>query len=459
MKYLYRFICGLLITAAATASFFGVWWYFISENNTTGRLMGLGNMSLAIGIYMLVFVVLANWLRAYKIGVERFASIGAALILVIFLTALVEIPISMAISGHFVKYALRFVIQYALLAIGQTIILVLLAYCLTRIYFSIFKPFSILEITGDHPNNLTEKINNLDKKYHIKESVYYKIDDEELIQKINNVDAVLVGDIPAEAKNSILKTCLEHQKRAYFIPKISDIIVRGAEELNLLDTPLFLNRNMGIGKFRGAVKRFIDIFLTIIALIIFSPFMLIIAIAIKLEDGGPVIFKQERCTLHNRRFMILKFRSMIVEAEKDNRPHPAENNDPRVTKVGKFIRSTRLDELPQLINIIKGDMSIVGPRPERVEHVEKYTKEIPEFMLRGMVRGGLTGYAQVYGKYNTLPLDKLKLDLLYIMNYTLMMDLEIMLETVKILFRKESTEGFTEEKIKEMQNRVKEEEG
>ncbi len=168
MKYLYRFICGLLITAAATASFFGVWWYFISENNTTGRLMGLGNMSLAIGIYMLVFVVLANWLRAYKIGVERFASIGAALILVIFLTALVEIPISMAISGHFVKYALRFVIQYALLAIGQTIILVLLAYCLTRIYFSIFKPFSILEITGDHPNNLTEKINNLDKKYHIK---------------------------------------------------------------------------------------------------------------------------------------------------------------------------------------------------------------------------------------------------------------------------------------------------
>ncbi len=293
----------------------------------------------------------------------------------------------------------------------------------------------------------------------IKESVYYKIDDEELIQKINNVDAVLVGDIPAEAKNSILKTCLEHQKRAYFIPKISDIIVRGAEELNLLDTPLFLNRNMGIGKFRGAVKRLIDIFLSIIALIIFSPFMLIIAIAIKLEDGGPVIFKQERCTLHNRRFMILKFRSMIVEAEKDNKPHPAEKNDPRVTKVGRFIRTTRLDELPQLINIIKGDMSIVGPRPERVEHVEKYTKEIPEFMLRGMVRGGLTGYAQVYGKYNTQPLDKLKLDLLYIMNYTLMMDLEIMLETVKILFRKESTEGFTEEKIKEMQNRVKEDEG
>ena len=148
--------------------------------------------------------------------------------------------------------------------------------------------------------------------------------------------------------------------------------------------------------------------------------------------------------------MILKFRSMIVDAEKDGLPHPAGEKDDRITKVGRFIRATRIDELPQLINIIKGDMSIVGPRPERVEHVEKYTKDIPEFIFRYKVKGGLTGYAQVYGKYNTTALDKLKLDLIYIMNYSILMDIQIVFETVKILFQKESTEGFSENKIMEM---------
>ena len=160
-----------------------------------------------------------------------------------------------------------------------------------------------------------------------------------------------------------------------------------------------------------------DVLLSGIALIILSPVLLITCIAIKLNDGGPVFFRQERCTIGGKKFMILKFRSMIVDAEKDGRPHPAGEKDDRITRVGHVIRSTRIDELPQLINILKGDMSIVGPRPERVEHVEKYTEDISEFSFRSIVKGGLTGYAQVYGKYNTTALDKLKLDLIYIMNY------------------------------------------
>ena len=143
--------------------------------------------------------------------------------------------------------------------------------------------------------------------------------------------------------------------------------------------------------------------------------------------------------------MILKFRSMIVDAEKDGKSHPAGEKDDRITKVGHVIRATRIDELPQLINILKGDMSIVGPRPERIEHVQQYTEEIPEFSFRQKVKGGLTGYAQVYGKYNTTALDKLKLDLTYIMNYSIILDVQIIFETVKILFQKESTEGFSEE--------------
>ena len=148
--------------------------------------------------------------------------------------------------------------------------------------------------------------------------------------------------------------------------------------------------------------------------------------------------------------MILKFRSMIVDAEKDGRTHPAGEHDDRITKVGRVIRATRIDELPQLINILKGDMSVVGPRPERVEHVQIYTEQIPEFVFRSKVKGGLTGYAQVYGKYNSSALDKLKMDLVYITNYSLMLDFQIILETLKILLRKESTEGFSESKAAEM---------
>ena len=163
-----------------------------------------------------------------------------------------------------------------------------------------------------------------------------------------------------------------------------------------------------------------------------------------------MFFRQERVTLNEKRFMILKFRSMIVDAEKDGKPHPAGEKDGRITKVGHVIRACRVDELPQLINIIKGDMSIVGPRPERWEHVEKYKQEIPEFSYRYKVKGGLTGYAQVFGKYNTSALDKLKLDLMYITNYRLLLDVQIIFETVKILFIKDSTEGFEESKIEEM---------
>ena len=205
---------------------------------------------------------------------------------------------------------------------------------------------------------------------------------------------------------------------------------------------------------QAAVKRFFDILLSGLALLLLSPVLLITALAIKLNDGGPVFYKQERCTIGGNHFMILKFRSMIVDAEKDGKSHPAGENDDRITKVGHVIRACRIDELPQLINILKGEMSIVGPRPERVEHVEKYTADIPEFRFRMKVKGGLTGYAQVYGKYNTTALDKLKLDLYYIMNYSLLLDVQIIFETVKILFQKESTEGFSEERVAKIQERI-----
>ena len=238
------------------------------------------------------------------------------------------------------------------------------------------------------------------------------------------------------------------------MPIIPDIIVKSSSELNLFDTPLYLCRNSGISKTEAIVKRVFDIIISSLAFFAFSPIFLITALAIKLNDGGPVFYKQERCTINGKKFMIIKFRSMIVDAEKDGKSHPAGEDDDRITKVGRIIRAMRIDELPQLFNILKGEMSVVGPRPERVEHVLKYTKDLPEFSFRSKVKGGLTGYAQVYGKYNTTALDKLKLDLIYIMNYSLLLDLQIIIETIKVLFQKDSTEGFTEERAAEMHDAV-----
>lgn len=174
--------------------------------------------------------------------------------------------------------------------------------------------------------------------------------------------------------------------------------------------------------------------------------MLLVALSIKIEDGGPVFFKQKRVTKDGKVFEILKFRSMIPDAEKAG-CQPCTTNDSRITKTGHIIRATRLDELPQLINILKGDMSVVGPRPERVEHVEKYTADLPEFAYRLRVRGGLTGYAQIYGKYNTSAEDKLKMDLMYIEKQSLLLDLQLIFLTIKIMFIPESTEGFEKQKI------------
>ncbi|MCR5256219.1 MAG: sugar transferase [Acetatifactor sp.] len=448
-KYRYRFLCCTILVAVATGMFFEVWQNFVMVNNQTGHLTGKGNYGMAIISYMAIFVLLLRYLGAYRIGVDRMANILAAIVLTIWVTNGIEIFVSCAITGEF-RFAPAFIIRYLLLAIAQSVAEGLMMYGMVVIYRKKFPPLRILEIYGSYDNGLAAKVNTRADKYCVEKSVSVETDREILRTLIPLYDAVLINDVASEEKNDIEKYCYEIDKRVYFTPKISDILVRSAEEINLFDTPLMVCKNQGMNIYQKLNKRAFDILVTSIALIILSPLMFIVAIAIKLEDGGPVIYKQERCTLHNRRFMIYKFRSMIVDAEKDGRPHPAGEKDDRITKVGRFTRACRIDELPQLWNILIGDMSIVGPRPERVEHVEKYCAEIPEFRHRAKVRGGLTGYAQVYGKYNTTPLDKLKMDLTYITNYTFLLDLQIMFETVKILVQKEATEGFTEEKSAEM---------
>lgn len=448
-KYVYRFFCVVILTAIATCIFYNNWYNFVAANNTTGFLLGAGNLVMAAGIYMVIYMIIGRWLHAFAIGVERKSNIMAGQVLTIFTAAVAELPLSCAITGQF-RLFLGFVSLYLPMTFIQILVVCFFTFVMVDVYRITFPPLQIIEIYGEHRDNLSSKIASLHYKYDVADYISACEDDETIRNTIKKFDAVLIGDLHAHDRNRFIKLCFEMNKRVYYVPKLSDIMVKNSQELNLVDTPLFLNKNNGMGPMRRFVKRAFDLTLSLFAAIVLSPIMLITALLIHLEDGGPVFFKQERVTLGGKRFMILKFRSMIVDAEKDGRPHPAGEKDDRITKVGNIIRATRIDELPQLLNIISGDMSIVGPRPERWEHVEKYSEEIPEFAYRLKVKGGLTGYAQVYGKYNTTALDKLKLDLLYITNYSFLLDLQIIFQTVKILFVKESTEGFSEELSRKM---------
>ena len=313
------------------------------------------------------------------------------------------------------------------------------------IYLWIYPPRRVLLVYGDRPTmGLMKKISTRVDRFVIGETIHISEGIEKIKEKVENYQGVVICDIPSHERNVVLKYCYGKGIRSYTTPKVSDLIIRSAENQHMFDTPLLLSRNTGLTIEQCFIKRIVDIVLSGIALLFALPIMGIVSLCIKLEVRGSIIYKQKRLTFQGKEFYVYKFRSMREDAEKDGVARLAGENDKRITKTGKIIRSMRLDELPQLFNILKGDMSIVGPRPERPEIAKTYEEAIPEFVYRLKVKAGLTGYAQVYGKYNTTAYDKLKLDLMYIQNYSLRLDFEIMFRTLQILFIRESTEGVEE---------------
>lgn len=331
----------------------------------------------------------------------------------------------------------------ALTMLIQVVVSAVWVYMCNVFYRKCFPPRSILLIHGERSiDDIVNKLNSRKDKYIIGGCISITEDVEKIHEQIlSGYGAVVLWDMPIAERNALLKYCYSKSIRVYMMPKISDVIVKGSDQLHLFDTPILLTREYALKMEQRIIKRLIDLVCAGILLVLAFPFMLITAIAIKAYDGGPVLYKQVRCTRGAKEFNILKFRSMRVDAEKDGVARLASRNDSRITPIGKFIRAVRIDELPQLLNILKGDMSFVGPRPERPEIIAQYTEEMPEFTFRMKVKAGLAGYAQVYGKYNTTPYDKLKLDLTYIENYSVWLDLKLMLLTIKILFKPESTEG------------------
>ena len=394
-------------------------------------------MWMMAGIYAAMLIFFMNAYGGFKIGYLRKGNL-------IYSQAL-----SLIFTNIFTYFQLSVLDKKLFepkMVLVMTVADVLIVWCWTMLfqllYANAFPPRRMLLISGERSDyHLIEKINARDDKYMICETINYHMGKEALIEKIHQYDAIIVGDIPSHERNVIIKYCFDYSIRTYSVPKISDILLRSSDELNLFDTPLLLSRNMGLSIEQQFVKRVIDIIGSMIGIIITIPFFIVIGLSIKLTDHGPVFYTQTRLTKDGRPFKIYKFRTMIQNAEKDGVPRLAAEGDPRILPVGRLLRATRLDELPQVLNILKGDMSIVGPRPERPELVEEFTNEIPEFPDRMKVKAGLTGYAQVYGKYNTTPYDKLKFDLMYIRKYSVLLDLKLIIMTPKILFLKESTEG------------------
>lgn len=392
---------------------------------------------MVIFIYMVLLAFFMQLYGGFKVGYLRKGNLIYSQILSAFFTNVITY-LQIAVLNK------AFMSPLALvgLLIVQGVVVVIWTTAFQWIYSSLFPPRRMLLITGDRSDyHLREKINARDDKYIIDKTVNYRRGIERLIPDIQRYDGVIIGDMPSHERNMILKYCFQNSIRSYSVPKISDILLKSSNELNLFDSPLLLSRNIGLSIEQLFVKRLIDIIGSSIGILISLPFFLIIGICIKLTDGGPVFYTQTRLTKDGKPFKIYKFRTMVQNAEKDGIPRLAAEGDERVLPIGRILRRTRLDELPQIYNIFKGDMSLVGPRPERPELVEEFTAEIPEFPSRMKVKAGLTGYAQVYGKYNTTPYDKLKLDLTYIRNYSVFLDLKLIFMTPKILFLRESTEG------------------
>lgn len=428
-----RKIESVIELAIMAIAYYLVWKYQIFDSEYFYPFLGRGKYVL-MGIYFVLMLVIIHLCEGFKYGILKIADVLFSQWIAIFIVNAVTYFQLCLMANVMIPVA-----PMLRLTLCDFVISGISVYIFFAIYQSHSKASKLLMVYGNKESvSLKLKMDTRSDSYNIRRIVSIDEGMDSIIEMLADYDGIVISDVSAEQRNDLLKYCYMHGIETYITPKISDVIIAGGEGIHQFDTPLVMINTTGLTPEQRIIKRFFDVVLCSIASVVLSPLMLIIAIAIKLEDHGPVFYKQARVTRDGKVFDILKFRSMVEDAEQ----RPATDDDDRITKVGHVIRATRVDELPQLFNIIKGDMSIVGPRPERIEHVQKYTEAIPEFEFRSKVKGGLTGYAQIYGKYNTSAYDKIKLDLMYIENYSFLLDLKLILMTIRIVFKKESTEGF-----------------
>lgn len=428
-----------VLDAALITIPFALCWYLYYAERVYSPFYSKGNI-LVIALFFVAYITFGRIYDAFRMSMQRVSEVIYAQ----FLAAGASDLLMYVVIWLLTKHLPNILPGVAALA-GQILLAVVWAFGANKWYFSTFPPQETAVIY-DVRHGMEKLISQygMDNKY----KVVLTASAEECLNDLsmlNGIKVVFLSGIHSHDRNIILKYCIANSINVFVIPRIGDTILSGARSIHMFHLPMLQVSRYSAQPEYLFMKRAIDIVVSLIAAIILSPVFLITAIAIKATDHGPVFYKQVRLTKDGKEFKILKFRSMRVDAEKDGVARLSTGeNDSRITPVGKIIRACRVDELPQLFNILKGDLSIVGPRPERPEIASQYCEEMPEFALRLQAKAGLTGYAQVYGKYNTTPYDKLTMDLMYIAHPSIVEDLKIMLATVKILFLPESTEGVAE---------------
>ncbi|MDD6527999.1 MAG: sugar transferase [Oscillospiraceae bacterium] len=442
------YLFKILICCLFTGSMYYCWIKYFNPFVPT-PFFKLGNYFLA-AVLLFTYVGFVKIYGGFLVGTSPVSDLMfSQIISIAFLQAIAYVIFSL------LSYRLVSVVPFIVMFFAFSAFAVVWVLVIDFIYFKLHAPKKTIVVFNNVDSYQSIKgIRDIKKRFRVIRTVNSeKTSLEELYEYMKSVDAVFLCGVPSDYRNEVVKKCIATGKIAYVKPKISDTIIRGGRTIQLMNVPVYRCKRSDASLIYQLGKRAADIVFSLVAIIVLSPLMLVVAAAIKAEDGGPVFYKQTRLTLNGKQFKIIKFRSMKTDAEKDGVARLAKDNDDRITKVGRFIRKLRLDELPQLFNILSGSMSIVGPRPERPEIAKEYEESIPEFSLRLQAKAGLTGYAQVYGKYNTPPYDKVQMDLMYIANQSFSEDFRLILMTLKIMFVPSSTEGVDKKQRTAMRKR------
>lgn len=441
-----------ILKLALFASLFGIFFGIFGIRNPW-----LFNLSRTTGVTMVTFVVLGIALMSvyggYAIGTQKSKPIVHSMALATIMTDLVT-HLQLSIMNTSEKNNDHFVYEtphlLLLVIVLQILVIVFFAYFGNYVYFSLEPPEKCCVISSSRQSlgNIIPKIQRFKKQYEIDEIIRY--DDPNVLDVILRNNTVFLYDVPAKERGDLISFCYQTQKNIYYNFETIDVVSQGAKYVTLDDKSMVMYTAKDLTMEQRIVKRLTDLAVSILGLIVASPIMLGCAIAIKLDDGGKVFYKQKRLTKYGRVFEVYKFRTM---KEENSVNRSVTENDDRITRVGKVLRKFRIDELPQLLNILNGDMTVVGPRPEMLENVEKYTEELPEFSYRLRMKAGLTGLAQISGKYNTSPKDKLVMDLMYIENYSIWQDFKLIFQTITVFLKaSESTEAFGKEELYDFDN-------
>lgn len=412
----------------------------------------LRNPSRTLATTLLTYVAMSAAMHTvyggYDVGRKKSKPLISAMSLSAMVTDLVSylqlqiMNVNDANNAHLVLFGSDF--GWLLLCMALQVLLIFgMAYWGNRTFFSMNPPQRCLVVTADAAElaAMRRKIGRYGLQWQIADEAWW--DEKNLRERIARADVVFLGsEVPNAARMALMQCCYDLHRDVMCKAKLQDIMLSSAHQTIVDDAPFLEMDYAKMTLAQRCMKRGMDIVLSAAVLAALSPLLAVIAACIRAEDGGPVIFRQQRMTVGGRVFTINKFRTMKPSAGQEAHPVSAEAGDDRITRVGRVLRRFRLDELPQFWNILKGDMTLVGPRPEMLENVERYKRELPAFAYREKMKAGLTGYAQIEGRYNTTPEDKLMLDLMYIENFSMWEDVKLIFRTLTVFFKPDSTEGF-----------------